>query len=258
MNLLRKKLENGESVIGTNSHLNCKGAVEIIAASGFDFVFLDAEHHTAYPEDIYDLVKICKYSGCTALVRLPTLDLTYTKKVLDMGAEAVLFSMIKNAEDAKNAMDMCLYPPYGKRGFGPMSAVRWGLDGEKEYVDNCITDTVRMIQLEQVSAAKDLKNIVKNEYIDAYLFGLNDFAASMGHIMDVYNAEVQKEIKTAINILNDNNKAFGVITGRVEKDEMNYWKDLGARVFSLGADFIYLREGVKTAFQTMKREIKSK
>ena len=258
MNLLRKKLENGESVIGTNSHLNCKGAVEIIAASGFDFVFLDAEHPTAYPEELYDLVKVCKYSGCTSLVRLPTLDLTYTKKVLDMGAEAVLFSMIRNAEDAKNATDMCLYPPYGKRGFGPMSAVRWGLDSEKEYVDNCITDTVRMIQIEQISAAKDLKNIVKNEYIDAYLFGLNDFAASMGHIMDIYNPEVTKEIKSAINILKDNGKIFGFIAGRVEKKEIEEWRDLGARVFSLGADFVYLREGVKTAFQTMKCEVKSK
>ena len=175
-----------------------------------------------------------------------------------MGADAVLFSMIKNAEDANAAMDMCLYPPRGKRGFGPMSAVRWGFDSEKEYVENCAEKTVRMIQLEQVSAAKDLKNIVKNEYIDAYLFGLNDFAASMGHLNDVYNSEVQKEIKAAIDILKSNGKVFGVIAGRVEKGEIGFWKDLGARVFSLGADFVYLREGVKAAFEIIEREVKRK
>ena len=80
MNLLRKKLQNGESITGTNSHLNCKETVEILAAIGFDFIFLDGEHPTAYPKDLYDAVKICRYSGCASLVRLPTDDLTYTKK----------------------------------------------------------------------------------------------------------------------------------------------------------------------------------
>lgn len=179
-NTLREKLENGEILLGAQSFLGSKEAMEILGALGYDFVFICAEHPAVGTERMFDLVKYCEWAGTPALVRLPIYDPTYTKKVLDGGVSGVLFPMIKDVSDAEKAMDLCLYPPNGKRGFGPMSAVRWGLDDETAFVQKNVEGTVRMIQIEHIGAVECIDKLAENPWIDAFIFGPNDLAASMG------------------------------------------------------------------------------
>ena len=246
MNKLREKLKRGETLIGIQSFLGSKEILEILGNMGYDFVFICAEHTPYGTDKLYDLVHACQNAGTPALVRLPEYDVTFTKKTLDMGTKAVLFPMVKSAEEAKQCMDICLYPPYGKRGFGPMSAVKWGIESEKEFVEHNNDDLVRMIQIEHIDAVNSLEEIVKNKYIDAYIFGPNDLASSMGHICDMCHEEVRREIKRAVKILKDNNCVFGVSLGEVDLNKINWWKNLGATIFSLGSDFMFIRETAKS------------
>lgn len=242
MENLRKRLEKGEYILGTHSFLGSTHTLEILSGLSFDFIFLCAEHTPCGTEKMYDLVKTCQKGGTHALVRVPQNDLTFTKKVLEMGVDAVLFPMIRTAEEAKLAMDACLYPPLGTRGFGPMGAVRWGLDSEKAFVDGNLNGTLRLIQIEHIDAVNNLEEIVKNPYIDGYVFGPNDLAASIGHICDMYHPEVKKELERAARILNKANKAIGVALVSYTKEDIDYWKKLGVRIFSLGSDSKYIKD----------------
>lgn len=215
-------------------------------------MFICAEHPAYGIETVRDLVKYTEGSGTPALVRLPELDKTFTKKVLDMGVNGVLFSMIKNKEDASFAMDMCLYPPFGKRGFGPMSAVKWGLESEKKFVyKNNDDGTVRMLQIENIGMIDDLEEIASNTYIDCFIFGPNDLASSMGHIMDMYNPEVLTAIRRATEILTRKNKRYGVSLGAADAEKLKFWKNLGMTVFSIGSDFGYARDGALNALKQL-------
>ncbi|MBO4572523.1 MAG: hypothetical protein J5762_01975 [Clostridia bacterium] len=141
---------------------------------------------------------------------------------------------------------MTLQPPAGTRGFGPLSAINWDVSKETDFVRENEERLIRLIQIEQISAAKDIKIIVENEYIDGYVFGPNDFAASMGHIKDMYNPDVQSEIKKAAAVILDSGKTLGVSLSMVKKaEELEYWRDMGCTLFSLGADYGFIREGAK-------------
>jgi len=251
---LRDKLNSNKVLIGSQIFTGCKEIAELFGSMNYDFIFVCAEHPAYSIETVRDLVKYTQGSGTPALVRLPELDLTFTKKVLDMGTEGVLFSMIKGKEDAKKAMDMCLYPPYGKRGFGPMAAVKWGLESEKGWVDNNNEKgTVRMLQIENINMVNQLDEIASDKFIDGFIFGPNDLASSMGHIMDMYNEDVQKVIKEATKILEKHNKRFGVSLGGATEDQLKHWKDLGMTIFSIGSDFAYARDGALKAFDTLNK-----
>ena len=252
-NTLREKLENGEILLGTQSFLGSKEAMEILGALGYDFVFICAEHPAVGTERMFDLVKYCEWAGTPALVRLPIYDPTYTKKVLDGGVSGVLFPMIKDVSDAEKAMDLCLYPPNGKRGFGPMSAVRWGLDDETAFVQKNADGTVRMIQIEHIGAVECIDKLAENPWIDAFIFGPNDLAASMGHINDMYHPDVQKAIRKAVKVLSLHNKRFGVSLACTDAKKIAIWKDMEMNIFSIGADFGFLRDGALA----MKAELKS-
>ncbi len=88
MNILREKLENNKTVIGTHTFLGCEKYLEILGSVNYDFVFICAEHTPYGTDKIYDLVKACENAGTPALVRLPQYDLTFTKKVIDMGVNS--------------------------------------------------------------------------------------------------------------------------------------------------------------------------
>ena len=252
MNVLREKLKSKEILIGTQTFLGDKYVAGILGAMDYDFVFMCAEHTVYGIEKISDMVKYCEASGTPALVRLPEYDKTFTKKIIDSGVSSVLFPMIKSANEANEAMDVCLYPPYGKRGFGPMGAVNFGVKSEKEFVDTALDGMVRMIQIEHIDAIKNLEEIVQNKYIDAYVFGPNDLASSMGHILDVYNPQVQAVIQEATYILKQANKRFGVSLVNANEEQIQYWKSLGMTIFSLGADTAFVREGATKVYERFK------
>ena len=252
MTSLREKLNSKNILIGTQLFTGSKEIAELYGSMQYDFVFICAEHPAYGIETVRDLVKYTEGSGTPALVRLPELDLTFTKKVLDLGASGVLFSMIKDKKDASLAMDMCLYPPYGKRGFGPMAAVKWGLESERDFVyKNNAEGTVRMLQIEHVGMVDDLEEIAKNPYIDCFIFGPNDLAASMGRIMNIYHPEVQSVIRRATEILSRRNKRFGVSLGAIDAEKFKFWKELGMTVFSVGSDFAYARDGALNVLERL-------
>ncbi len=251
---LREKLKSKELLFGAQIFTGSKEIAEIYGSMDYDFVFLCAEHTPYGIETIRDLVKYTESGGTPALVRLPELDKTFTKKVVDMGASGVLFSMIKSKEDAKTALDMCLYPPYGKRGVGPMAATTWEMQDTKEFVlNNNENGSVRMLQIEHIDMVKDLDEIASNPYIDAFIFGPSDFAASMGYIMDFYHPEVEAEIRRACKILDKHNKRYGLSFGLMTDDRLKYWRDMGMTIFSIGSDFAYAKNGALNALETLRK-----
>ena len=65
---------------------------------------------------------------CAPLVRVPGIDSSHVKRALDMGAEGIVFPLIKSQDEARACVSMVSYPPNGVRGWGPFIAQsRWQL-----------------------------------------------------------------------------------------------------------------------------------
>lgn len=253
MMLLKEKIENRQRIIGMHVNLSDVTMGRIAGSGGYDFVWVDMEHGYLSFESLLQQILAIKSAGSQVIVRVPQHDLTATKKVLEMGPDGIIFPMVKSAEEANELLSYTLYPPYGKRGFGPMNAVDYGFKDIGEYLATNHKTMCRFIQIEHVNAVRDLDNIIKNEFIDGYIIGANDLSGSIGQLGDIYGEDTTALIKETISKLKANGKYVGVSTGDNSEANICYWRDMGIDMMSCGTDFDFLTAAVKENKERLER-----
>lgn len=102
---------------------------QAIAAAGADAVVVDLEHGAIDYAAAHAMIAATAGTDCAPLVRVTKTAPEDVKRVLDLGAEGIVFPLIRGAGDARAAVASLRYPPEGTRGFGPFLAQsRWGTD----------------------------------------------------------------------------------------------------------------------------------
>ncbi len=96
-------------------------AAEIVARSGVDLVVFDLQHGNIDEPDLLGLLQATQ-PFVPALVRLRSVDPAQVTRVLDLGADGVVVPMIDGPDDARAIVAAALYPPVGRRSYGPIRA----------------------------------------------------------------------------------------------------------------------------------------
>lgn len=242
MNILKEKIRNREKICGTLVSLTDPCLCEIMGNVGFDCIWVDMEHtHMSY-KDVLCHLNAAGSQNTPVIVRLPQKDLTATKKVLEMGADGVIFPMAKSAEEIRELIEMTLYPPCGTRGFGPLRAIGYGATDAKEYVEKESFDLCRFIQIEHIDTINELEKIVEIPYIDGFIIGPNDLSGSVDEMLNIYGEKTISCIKEAVDILTKHGKYFGFAIGMNESD-IKIWSEFNPHMIFAGADwsFIYTK-----------------
>jgi hypothetical protein len=94
---------------------------EAMGCAGFDWAVIDMEHT---PLDLADLAHMLQAVAGTPMLpvtRVPWNDTVMVKRVLDAGAQTLLFPFVQDADEARKAVAACKYPPMGVRGMAAMS-----------------------------------------------------------------------------------------------------------------------------------------
>lgn len=254
--MLKEKILNREKIIGT--HINfCDPSVGRIAGlAGYDFIWIDMEHSYLSFESLLSLVIAVKSTGTHVIVRAPQDDLTATKKIMEMGVDGIIFPMVRTPQEAEMLISYTLYPPYGRRGFGPMNAVGYGAYDVGEYVSSNHKKMCRFIQIEHIDAVKNLDEIMKNEFIDGYIIGANDLSGSINELCDVFGKNTTDLIREAVTKLKNNGKYVGLSTGDLSEDVFRHWHDMGIDMLSAGADFDFLTVGMRKNKEILNKIMK--
>ena len=87
--------------------------VEILSLAGFDYLVLDQEHGLGDATSLAAQLHAMSATPTVGVVRVPWNDHVYLKRVLDVGAEAVLIPSVDTADEARAAVAACRYPPRG-------------------------------------------------------------------------------------------------------------------------------------------------
>lgn len=254
--MLKEKIKNKEKIIGTHINFRDPSVGRIAGLAGYDFIWIDMEHNYISFESLLSLIIAVKSTGTDVIVRAPQDDLTATKKIIEMGVDGIIFPMVKTAEEANRLLSYTLYPPYGRRGFGPMNAVGYGAHDVSEYVSTNHETMCRFIQIEHVDAVHNLDEIMKNQYIDGYIIGANDLSGSINELCNVFGENTTSLVKTAIKKLKTNNKYVGLSTGDLSEKTFRHWRDMGVDMLSAGADFDYLTAGMQKNQKIMNEIMK--
>ena len=162
---------------------------EAMGCAGFDWAVIDMEHT---PLDLADLAHMLQAVAGTPMLpvtRVPWNDTVMVKRVLDAGAQTLLFPFVQNAEEARKAVAACKYPPMGVRGMAAMSrGSRFGT--VKDYFKVANAGVSVIVQIETPQAMDQLEAIVQVPGVDSLFIGPGDLSGAMGFVGDLLNPAV--------------------------------------------------------------------
>jgi len=189
----KRKLDRGDLLIGTTITIPAPEIGEIYAMSGFDWLFIDLEHSVMSLKDA-QLILQTTSSQTPSLVRVPSIDVAWIKKTLDMGPAGIIIPQVKTADEVAEVVQLCKYPPEGKRSVGIARAQGYG-EKFQEYVASANENTAIIIQIENKDAVSNIDEIVKVSGIDCIFIGSYDLSTSMGKPGQTTDPDVQDAIR---------------------------------------------------------------
>jgi 4-hydroxy-2-oxoheptanedioate aldolase len=181
INPFTESLANGQKQIGLWVSLSHNFAAEVVAGSGYDWVLLDMEHSPASIESILGQLQVFAGFETTAIVRPEVNDPVLVKRLLDLGAEGLLFPMIQSVDEAREAVKATRYPPRGIRGVS--GSTRANAFGRKtDYFQRIEDQTTVILQLETRLALERAEYIAAVDGVSGVFFGPADIAADIGKL----------------------------------------------------------------------------
>lgn len=153
---------------------------QALAAAGADAVIIDMEHGAVDHASAQAMIAATAGTDCAPLVRIAETRAADVKRVLDLGAEGIVFPLIRTPEDAERAVSTLHYPPRGQRGFGPFVAhSRYGLD-MMGYAASFSDRVVCCLLAETVEAVENIEAICEVPGIDLIVPAQFDLSVALG------------------------------------------------------------------------------
>ena len=132
-NRLKRKIAADEAVYGFWLGLGDPALAEMASAAGYDFVIIDNEHGQQTYAQTLDLMRAARAGDATVMVRPSGQHADEIKRLMDMGAEALMVPMIQSAGEAEAMVAAALYPPAGIRGYAAPGVRASGYGMVAEY-----------------------------------------------------------------------------------------------------------------------------
>jgi 2-keto-3-deoxy-L-rhamnonate aldolase RhmA len=222
--------------------------VEAVGHAGFEWGVLDMEHT---PLDLMTLVHMLQAVGNTKMlpvVRVPWNDTVTVKRVLDAGAQTLLFPFVQSADEARRAVAATRYPPEGVRGMAGMSR------GSKfgtipDYFKTANKSMGVIVQLETPEAVAQLESIAAVPGVDAIFLGPADLSGAMGHVGQLTHPAVMSLMSDAAQRC----KVLGVPVGTVggTPDVVVQYRAAGFTFVAIASDLGLLMRGAQAAVKAL-------
>ena len=234
---ITEKIKNGQPVVGIFVLLADSSVSEIVGYSGCDFVWIDTEHGMMDRREIYHHVLAAQSAGACAFVRVPGVEYYQIKNTLDMGPDGVIFPFVNTPEIARQAVEACIYPADGgKRGIGPLRAIRYGVDNEPAYLKVAKDEVWKIFQIESMEAVGNLEEVAKVPGYQSLFVGPADLGMSMVDVKPEDKGAIIEEVqrKTA-KLAAENGKFCGSCAGPT-KASCNELLERGVQWMTIGQD----------------------
>jgi 2-keto-3-deoxy-L-rhamnonate aldolase RhmA len=241
-NRMKRVWKEGGCAFGMWADLGSTAAVETMCELDLDWILLDGEHGMTSYEGVLPLMQCMNGCSTTSVVRTPSSDWVPIKRVLDMGAEAVMVPQVKTAEEVQRIVNQCRYAPEGNRGIGPYRASRFELDFES-YYQQANHEIAVVVQIENRSAMANLDAILAVKGLDAVFVGPADLSADMGYFPNIEHPDVQKAIDTVLKKAGERGMPVGYYCNSGE--EALECQQRGFRMISICNDMAILSSALK-------------
>jgi len=209
-------LRQGKPVIGVTLTVGSAEIAAQAASLGFDFLWVEMEHSPITLESLRDMVLATRGLKALPFARVPVNAIWTAKRVLDAGVLGVMFPFTSTPELARQAVDACKYPPYGRRGSGAgLATFRW--PAPEGYYDFADRNVMVIIIIEEASAVEEIEQIAATPGVDVIFIGTSDLAFSLGCRGQQDHPTVQQAMKRISAAAKANNKILGAPVANAEQ-----------------------------------------
>jgi 4-hydroxy-2-oxoheptanedioate aldolase len=241
-NILREKLNAGESTISTHIHGAWPAVVEAIGHTGlYDYVEFVAEYGSFDLHDLDNLCRACELHNMGSMIKIDQSHQRFlAQRGIGSGFSSVLFTDCRSAADVRQCVRIARPDTPEDNGLYGVAARRnayMGYGGTPEYAQ-MLRDTVVAIMIEKKGAVDELEEILSISGVDMVQWGAADFSLNVGRPGERNHPEVlaakKKVFETAIKM---------GVPPRAEiwsPDQAQEYLDMGVRHFSIGADIAIL------------------
>jgi 2-keto-3-deoxy-L-rhamnonate aldolase RhmA len=181
-NRVKSALQAGQVQLGTGfQQLRSQDVVRILAAAGFDWAFLDAEHGGFDQETLQDLCRIAVKVGLSPIVRVADLQYSLIARALDCGAEGVIFPRVEDPALLEKAVSWTKFPPVGVRGMG-LSPLQVDFEAISiaEIMAHLNREQMVVLQIETQRAVDAREELLSVANVDTVMIGPVDLSISLG------------------------------------------------------------------------------
>ncbi len=250
MNWIRKRVLNGETLIGTFLNLGSPAVTEIAGLAGFDWVLIDREHGAGDENDLLHQLRALAPSKTSPIVRVASNDPVLFKRALDLGAAGIMVPWVNSANEARAAVLAMRYPPRGIRGVSSsVRAAAYGRDA-KNYFDQADENLLTIVQIETPQAVDQAEKIAAVDGVDVLFIGPADLTAGLGIPSQLDHPEFKAACDKILAACKNSGKQAGILL----KDISRAQKALatGFRFLAFSSDIAFLTTGMQSALTTLK------
>ena len=248
INHVLRKRAAGQTAMGINVQTASPENVEMVGATGYDFVVIDCEHGTTHADQLTGMLRAADAVDVTPIVRVPTLDPVFILRALDAGAMGVIVPNVASAGQARAAVAAAKYrtsdaafAELGQRGACPSTRANWHLATDwPGFAKWSNEQTVVWLLVESLQGAQAIDEILEVPGIGAIVPGQFDLAQSMGLQGDVWHPRVTELLRTIV--AKAGAKGIDTVAVLLGSDasslsrELAFWQEAGVTTYWVGGD----------------------
>lgn len=176
VNPLAKIFREGKQAVGGWATLPSSLLVEIAGRQKLDYICIDLQHGLIDDSSSIGMLQAVSVTSAIPLVRVRWNEPPAIMSALDAGALGVIVPMIETAEDARQAVRACRYPPHGQRSYGPIRSR--DVIGSTDPRD--LEQVMCIVMIETEAAIANLDEIMAVPGVDALYIGPSDLGLALG------------------------------------------------------------------------------
>lgn len=241
-NIALKQMRSGQAALGMQIRLGRSGEVAALAgATGHDWIMLDLQHSGIDIATIVEISLASYGSGVSPLVRVAGTGNPDTVRLLDAGVMGVILPDARSAEEAREFVRQCRFPPLGNRsvttgyvtlGYEPLHI--------SEAANILNRETLVVCMIESLAGVEQMEDIAAVEGVDVVHLGCNDLLMEMGLPGQFDSPELAAIVDRLLKVCERHGKFAGV-GGDRNVERQRAFIQAGGKFVTTDSDLGFLR-----------------
>lgn len=245
-NVMKALMKSGQVVASFNvNRWRHVDVADIAKVAGFEWIFLDLEHSVLSEEMAAQMSVAALSAGVTPIARVGMDQYYQAARLLDAGAQGIVFPHVDTVEQATAAARATKYPPLGTRSLtSPLAQAEFKRSVDPQSLAALNAETLTIVMIETRTAVANARTIAAVEGVDGLMIGTSDLSADFGISGDPGHPDILAAYGEVSAAARASGRFFGM-GGVYSKDLITKYLPFGVQFLLGGADVSFVMEGAK-------------